>query len=84
MKFFFALIASYVIGARTGGKDFDRMTQSLKALYKTDEFAEVVDAARSQAGSVLRDLASMVESHGNVPEVEGDLVARVSHLVGRG
>jgi hypothetical protein len=83
VKFLLALIASYVLGARTGGKDLDRVAQSLKALYETEEFADVVDAARSQVSSILRDVAGMVEGHRNPPEVEGDLVARVSHLVGR-
>ena len=40
----------YVVGARTGGKDLDRLGRSLKALYGTDEFTDVVVAARAQVG----------------------------------
>ncbi|HEV3265326.1 MAG TPA: hypothetical protein VG014_07365 [Acidimicrobiales bacterium] len=83
MKFFLALVASYAIGARTGGQELDRMVQSLKALCETDEFADVVDAARSQASSIFRDIAGIVEGHRSMPEIDEDLVARVSHLVGR-
>ena len=59
------------------------MVQSLKALCQTDEFADVVDAARSQASSILRDIAGIVEGHPSMPEVEEDLVDRVTHSVGR-
>ena len=80
-----ALALGYAIGAKTGGKDLDRLAQSLKALVGTDEFADVVTAARAQMGSTLRELAAVVD--GERPDAagtafSGDLVARVRHLVG--
>jgi hypothetical protein len=83
MKTLVALAAGYLIGAKAGGKELDRLSRSLKTLYSTDEFADVVSAARAQLGSTLRDLASIVDSHEPVPDVGGDLVATVRHIVGR-
>ena len=82
MKLVMALAAGYLIGARTGGKDLDQLGQSLKALCDTDEFADVVSAARSQMGSTLRELAAIVDGDRPIPEMNGDLVAKVRHLVG--
>jgi hypothetical protein len=83
MKFLVALAVGYIVGARTGGKDLDQLGRSLKALCDTEEFADVVSAARAQMGSTLRELASIVDG-GQLPGASsGDLVARVSHLVGR-
>ena len=42
MNILVALVVGYVIGAKTGGKDLDRLGRSLKALCGTDEFADVV------------------------------------------
>jgi hypothetical protein len=83
MKILAALAIGYFVGAKTGGKDLDQLGRSLKALCDTEEFADVVSAARAQMGSTLRELASMVDG-GRLPDASsGDLVARVSHLVGR-
>jgi hypothetical protein len=78
---FWALIIGYVIGAKTGGKELDQLGRSLTKLFGTEEFADVVTSARSQAGSTLRELASMVD--GDHQEGSGgDLIARVRNLVG--
>jgi hypothetical protein len=82
MKTLLALTAGYLIGAKTGGKDLDRLGKSLKLLCNTDEFADVVSAARAQAGSTLRELAALVDGDQKVPEISGDLVATVRRLVG--
>ena len=83
MKTLFALAAGYVIGAKAGGKDLDRLSRSLKSLYKTDEFADVVSAARAQIGSTLHELAAIVQGDQSLPDVGGDLVSTVRNLVGR-
>ena len=83
MKTLAALAAGYLIGAKAGGKDLDRLSRSLKSLYNTDEFAEMVSAARAQVGSTLHELAAMVEGNQHLPDVGGDLVATVRSLVGR-
>jgi hypothetical protein len=82
MNVLMALAVGYVVGAKTGGKDLDRLSRSLKALCETDEFADVVIAARSQLGSTLRELASVVDGEHQRPEATGDLVAKVRHIVG--
>jgi hypothetical protein len=82
MKILLALAAGYLVGARTGGRDLDQLGEALKALAETDEFADVVAAARSQLGRTLRELAAVVDGHRQAPEVPGDLVAKVRHLVG--
>jgi hypothetical protein len=83
MKILVALAVGYIVGAKTGSKDLDQLGRSLKALCDTEEFADVVSAARAQMGSTLRELASIVDG-AQLPDAStGDLVARVSHLVGR-
>jgi hypothetical protein len=82
MNVFLALAVGYVVGAKTGGKDLDRLSKSLKALCETDEFGDVVVAARSQLGSTIRELASVVDGERKMPETTGDLVAKVRHIVG--
>jgi hypothetical protein len=82
MKVFVALAAGYLIGARTGGGDLEQLGRSVKALCGTDEFAEVVVALRVQAGSTLREIASIVDGERSLPDAKGDLVTKVRHLVG--
>jgi hypothetical protein len=84
MKVALALAVGYLFGSKTGGKDLDQLTRALKNLCETEEFADVVVAARSHAGSTLRDLAAMVEGEHGVSVVGGDLVARVRNLVEHG
>jgi hypothetical protein len=83
MNAFLALIVGYVMGAKSGRKELDQLSRSLKALCETDEFSDVVSAARAHVGSSLRQLASVVDGEHRVPEAGGDLVARVRNLVGR-
>jgi hypothetical protein len=59
--YFIAMIIGYVIGARSDGKDLDQLSESVKALRETEEFGDVVAAARSHVGHALREFASMVE-----------------------
>jgi hypothetical protein len=82
MSILVALAVGYLVGAKTGGKDLDELTRSLKALCETDEFADVVTAARAQAATTLRELAAVVDGQHGLPDTGGDLVARVRHLVG--
>ena len=82
MKLLAALAVGYFVGARTGGRDLEQLSQSLKALCETDEFSDVVAAARSQLGTTLRELAAIADGDRPLPEVNGDLVAKVRHLVG--
>jgi hypothetical protein len=84
MNTLLAIAIGYVVGAKTGGKDLDELARSLQALCQTDEFSDVVSAARAQLASTLEELASMVGGQADAPEVPGDLVARVRHLVGDG
>jgi hypothetical protein len=81
MKTVLALALGYLVGAKSGGKDLDQLGQSLKRLCGTDEFADVLHAARSQAASTLRGIATMVDGEGSGVEPVSDLVARVRSLV---
>jgi hypothetical protein len=82
MNVLLALAVGYLIGARTGGEDLNRLGRSLLALYETDEFAEVMAAGRSQVAHTLRELASVIDGERPAADASGDLVARVRHLVG--
>jgi hypothetical protein len=77
-----ALAAGYLLGAKTGGKDLDQLGRSLKALSETEEFGDVVSAARTHVGSTLRELAAIIDGDHPIPDLGGDLVARVRNLVG--
>jgi hypothetical protein len=81
MNVFVALAVGYVVGAKTGAKEFGKLSRSVKALCETDEFADVVSVARSQVATTLRELASIVDGERPAPET-GDVLARVRHLVG--
>jgi hypothetical protein len=80
---FVALLIGYLFGSRTRGRDLEQLGKSLKALYETDEFADVVSAARVQVANGLRDVAGIIGGEPQRAEAGGDLVARVTHLVGR-
>jgi hypothetical protein len=82
VKLLAALAAGYLIGVKTGGKDLDQLGRSLKALSGTDEFGDVVAAARTHVGSTLREIAGIIEGGHPIPDVGGDLVTRVRGLVG--
>jgi hypothetical protein len=81
VKTFLALAIGYAVGAKTGGKDLDRLGRSLKALCETDEFADVVAAARIQLGTTLREVAGIIDGEQSVPDLDIDLVSRVRNLV---
>ena len=80
------LVVGYVLGARSGSRDLEQLSQSLKALVGTDEFSDVVAAARSHVGHTLRGIATMVDGDGAEPapgDPSVDLVDRVKHIVNR-
>lgn len=86
MGIFFGLVVGYLLGAKTGGKDLDQLSRSLKALTDTGEFGDVVTAARSHVGHTLRELAALVDRDGaQAGPGDGtvDLVDRVKHIVNR-
>ena len=84
MGIFVALAVGYVIGARVGSRDLDQVTESIKALAASDEFADVVGAVRSHLGHTLRELAGVLDGGGDATVAEPvDLVDRVKLLVGR-
>jgi hypothetical protein len=84
MGMLIAFGAGFVIGARTGKKDFDDLTTSLRALRDSQEFADVMAAARSHASHGLRELASVLDGAGSDADGESaDVVTRVKVLFGR-
>jgi uncharacterized protein YuzB (UPF0349 family) len=78
-----ALAIGYMIGTKTRTQEFDDVRRSLKALYGTDEFADLVAAGRAHLGATLHDLAALVDGQTLVRETGEDLVAQVRHLVER-
>lgn len=78
-----AALVGFLIGSRSGDEDFDQIRRSLVALYGTDEFADLIAATRSQAAKILRELAQIVDPEPSAMVADGDVVARVRHLVGR-
>ena len=76
-----ALVAGFVLGTRSRGEEWDQVRRSLVALYGSDEFADVVSATRAQVAKSLRVLAQMVDAEPESTPPEGDVVARVRHLI---
>ena len=86
--YFIAMIIGYLIGARAGSKDLNQLSESVKALRASEEFGDVVAAARSHAGHTLRELASVLDGSSAKGddaqgEPQGDLVDRVRHIFGQ-
>jgi|GEM_PF-2610259 len=82
MKALAALVAGYVLGAKTGQRELERLKKSLLNLYGTAEFQEVLNAARAQVGASLRELATIVEGQLHAGgEDSDDLVDKVRRLV---
>lgn len=83
MGIFVAFAVGYVLGARTGSRDLDQLREAIAALRESDEFADLVSAARSHASHTLHEIANMVE-RGDTPDIDtDDLVGRVRQLFGR-
>lgn len=76
-----AVAVGYLFGAKLAKQDLDRLGRAVQALVATEEFSDVVTAARAQVASSLRDLATLVDSTA-VSDKGGDLVAQVRRLVG--
>ena len=88
MRVLFALAVGYAIGAKGGGKDFDQLMRSLKAVRDSEEFGDLVAAARSHVGHALHEFATMVDGSAAALDdgqelVGSDLVDQVRHLFTR-
>jgi hypothetical protein len=83
MGILLAFAAGWLAGARTGKSDFADLNTSVRALIGTDEFSDVIVAARSHLGHALRSIAEIVDPDEDSPladVTEHDLVARVQQL----
>jgi hypothetical protein len=84
MGMLIAFAAGFVVGARTGKKEFEDLTTSLRALRDSQEFADVVVAARAHMSHGLRELASVLDGAASAKSGESeDVVTRVKLLFGR-
>ena len=83
MRWLVALAVGYVVGASVGSKDFDQITQAVKAIRESEEFDDFTMAVRSHVGNTLRELASRVEPAAERLGDPRDLVDQVRHLVTR-
>jgi hypothetical protein len=71
-----ALAVGYAIGAKAGAEGYEEVVQSLKAIRDSEEFTALLSALRSHASHVLKEVADVVATDGELPAV-GDLVERV-------
>lgn len=83
MGMLIAFAAGFVVGARTGKKEFEDLTTSLRALRDSQEFADVVAAARAHMSQALRELASVLDGAASATGESEDVVTRVKVLFGR-
>jgi hypothetical protein len=76
----------YYVGLRSDKKEFDDLNEAVKALRQSEEFAGVVDVARSHIAHIMRAVADSVDGGAKlglgqtVTDDEADLVARVKDL----
>ena len=86
MGSFVAIAVGYVVGARTGGKDLDEVCALHAPCASRTSSPTSCPRLRVHLAHTLREMATMVE-HGVTPgatdDTGGDLVERVSQLVGR-
>lgn len=82
MTVIIAFVVGYVLGLKTDDDDVGQLRRSLRALYGSDEFSDVVTAARIQMASTLRVIADMTDGDPGQENEDGDLVATVRNLVG--
>jgi hypothetical protein len=82
MAMFVVFALGYFIGARNGKKEFDDLARSLTALRQSEEFADLVMAARSHISHTLHELAVMVDGGDSPADGDQDLVAHVKSLFG--
>ena len=81
MRILLALAVGYAIGAKGGGKDFDDLVRSIKAVCESEEFGDFVAAARSHVGSsVARGRVDRRRIDDRGPDDGQDLVEQVRHL----
>jgi hypothetical protein len=81
-----AMAVGYVLGARAGRGELDDVNASLRAVWNSDEFADLVAALRNQTAHVLREAASMVEATPRTDDdglARGDLVEQVRSMFSR-
>ena len=76
----------YFVGLQTEKKELDDLSEAIKALRESEEFAGVVIAARSHIAHTIRALANAVDGRSALDtgrdrqDDEADLVARVRDL----
>lgn len=76
-----AVVAAYLIGAKTGSENLDEVVRSLNAIRESDEFKGLMKAMRAHAAVTLRQVAGMLDGAPSAGGDSGDLVDRVMKLV---
>jgi hypothetical protein len=79
-----ALLAFYFgwsMGARSGPEGVNEINSALVSLRESEEFNALLGTLRKHAASILRDIASRVESNGESPLGMPDMLARIYDLV---
>lgn len=74
-----AFAVGYAVGSKAGRQGYDDLTESLKAIRESEEFAAMLTALRSHAAHALRGLAEFVGDEERTMTMD-DLVSRVRAL----
>ena len=83
MGILLAFAVGWVMGSRGGREGFEDVVQAVQDVAESEEFHALLDATRSHAGHVLREVAAQLT--GEAQELPGvdDLLARVKSMMGR-
>jgi hypothetical protein len=85
MGILFAWAVGYVVGARSGVRDFDDVVQAVKEVRDSEEVRDLLAVLRSHAAHILHSTAQFLEqapAPDPNPDGQNDLLDRVRRLMG--
>ncbi len=74
-----AFFVGWSVGAKAGVKGFEEVSDALKAVAKSDEFAALLSVSRGHLAAALREAGKLVSGESPLPEPM-DLLERVQRM----
>ena len=81
MEILIAFAVGWAIGTKSGGDTYEDLVAAIKAVRDSDEFRELIVAARSHAGHVLVEIGQRVAPGSHETMSMEDVLARVRGAV---
>jgi len=74
-----AFLVGWAAGAKAGAKGFREVTEAVRTVKDSDEFAALVAITREHVASSLREMSKLVSGETSLPEPT-DLLERVQRM----